>query len=1069
MAVLSGTPLFFGLAEGRRAVWTPKRIVIVVVGLLIFLTGYSVYAIYLGGIDGLPPLPEEYWSRYDGVVDPNGVKIRVNPVVIKLQQSFGSECEELKRPIKLEVPARGLVLSATEFHIEDDGRVRLAPLSVAMFSKPRPGEKAPEITTLQCEIAFLTFERPIMSIADMGKHKITNAEVAGNIRLVNNRRTPQRDDDLFVDIRNGPLYYQDSTHRLWTNDVVRVKDTQSKPKPMEINGTGMDVDLLAETRTQPGRPAAPKGKQDSITGVKHMLLRSGVDMHLYVDSRTGFLAAQPEKPVAKPAKEGDNPAEEKSHLIIKTQGPFAYDMITDVARFDIPTPHPDTDSKFPEHVEVTRCHDSLGKLDQLICEHLEIHFRRKGKDPASGKPGSVAAEEKLATPAEKTAPGDDREVQLEIQTVHAIGKEVTLTSDAEMLEAHGTDLFYDAIQMRTILKSTGEMWAIKEGNEIHSRELHIQQYKDRSYTAAALGAGRIDMLDKKTGKRPQHARWRDKLTLTRDGGYDLLHLQGDASFNDDATGQQLEAETLKVWLEPNDPAKAKEAKEQPKEETPASSSRRPHHLEAVGKVRAQSPELTIRDTSRLVVWFRDVTPPEKVGPPAPDKPAPSTPPDPMTQPEGPTSGSSQPGTAPAPAKKARPIHLSARSVEAYVQRSPDKNELEKLWTEGAVCVQQEPEKPGEKGVDITGDTLQMTHFAEGNYLVVTGDLARLETDKMCIMGPEVNIDQTKNTAWVNGIGAMTMESNSGFQGEKLNRTVPLTIHWNKSMYFNGKFAEFHGNIQADQENARMTCQSLQAFFDRPISLKESDKGQPPAKVQNLVCDKQVRVEDGVIEQGRYVKYQRIEGPTVAYDNAEGIVQASGPGHVRLLQIGDADDQRPGAKPATPARPNSTTKETKNSELKLTYVQFYKRMYGNNKTHTITFYENVRVLHFPCDNPRLEIDFERFLERLPIGAIYLRCDNLKVYSRAEGAERGVQEMEARGRVTVEAQEFSGRAELVTYNQEKDQIIFDGAGAGTATLYKMEPNGQQRTINARKIIYSRKTGKADILDGNSIRGQ
>src|SRR5262249_18290400 len=160
----------------------------------------------------------------------------------------------------------------------------------------------------------------------------------------------------------------------------------------------------------------------------------------------------------------------------------------------------------------------------------------------------------------------------------------------------------------------------------------------------------------------------------------------------------------------------------------------------------------------------------------------------------------------------------------------------------------------------------------------------------------------------------------GFQGEKLSRTVPLTIHWNKSMYFNGKFAEFHGNIQADQENARMTCQSLQAFFDRPISLKENDKGQPPAKVQNLVCDKQGSVEDGVIEQGRYAKYQRIEGPTVAYDNAEGIVQASGPGHVRLLQMGDGDDQRPGAKPAPPpARPTTTPKEAKNAELKLTYV------------------------------------------------------------------------------------------------------------------------------------------------------
>src|SRR5262249_3079627 len=115
------------------------------------------------------------------------------PVVLKIQQAFGSDCEELKRPIKLEVPARGLVLAATEFQIgREDGRVRLTPLSVAMFSKPRPGEKAPEITTLQCDVAYLTFERPIESVADMGKHKITNAEVSGNIRLVNNRRTQVR-------------------------------------------------------------------------------------------------------------------------------------------------------------------------------------------------------------------------------------------------------------------------------------------------------------------------------------------------------------------------------------------------------------------------------------------------------------------------------------------------------------------------------------------------------------------------------------------------------------------------------------------------------------------------------------------------------------------------------------------------------------------------------------------------------------------------------------------------------------------------------------------------------------
>src|SRR5262249_7291644 len=167
---------------------------------------------------------------------------------------------------------------------------------------------------------------------------------------------------------------------------------------------------------------------------------------------------------------------------------------------------------------------------------------------------------------------------------------------------------------------------------------------------------------------------------------------------------------------------------------------------------------------------------------------------------------SKPGAKPPVAKAdnpPRPIDLSARSVEAWVIRSGPKNQLDKLWTEGSVQVRQDPAKPDEKGVDIKGDTLELTYHPEGNYLVVTGDLAQLRMDKIYILGPEVNIDQAANKAWVNGIGAMQMDSATNFQGNKLDRAVPLTVHWNKSMLFNGKFAEFHGGIQAEQENARL--------------------------------------------------------------------------------------------------------------------------------------------------------------------------------------------------------------------------------------------------------------------------
>ena len=76
-------------------------------------------------------------------------------------------------------------------------------------------------------------------------------------------------------------------------------------------------------------------------------------------------------------------------------------------------------------------------------------------------------------------------------------------------------------------------------------------------------------------------------------------------------------------------------------------------------------------------------------------------------------------------------------------RSPIKNTVDELWCEGSVHVKQDPAKAEERGTDVKGDTLKMTAGTDGGYfLVVTGDLAELQTDKIYIIGPEVNIDQT---------------------------------------------------------------------------------------------------------------------------------------------------------------------------------------------------------------------------------------------------------------------------------------------------------------------------------------
>lgn len=1090
--------------------WTAKRLVMLASGFAVFLSAYVSYGMtFLGGIDGLPPLPVAYQPPDADQVSLPPIGPRGNKLEQKLRQSFGDDAPELTRPIRIEMRSKNLLMAADQFQIEPDGRICLSPLSLAVFGKDKPKAKAADINSLRCQTAYLKFDRPVTNLGEIAGRKLVGAEFSGNIQITNNRATPERDDDLCIFIGAGPVFYQESDHLIWTKDTIHLTDHSSKPKPMEVRGKGMEMELVVG---QPEAAAArhKPGKNEQVNGVKKITLLADVDIHMYVDAKSGFPgttrpAETPAKPDA-PAKPGSaaarpQPAPEKAHVTINTPGRFQYQLFKDhdEARFDLPQGLAAANS--PLDVTVIRHNEQLGLIDQLVCQQLDLRLSRKQKK----------SEKEAATSPEQG---------LTIETARATGPEVTLKSDAEKLAAFGNEFFYDALKLTTTLKGEPGMVAVKEGNTIRAREMQIQDQKlpaqagqpARSFQqATAIGPVTIDMIDKSSGvQKPVNASCTEKLISTKDGPNDLLILSGSARFTDDEHHQHLQADVLKVWLTPNERDPADKPTTQPA--NAAQPGRRPQRIEGLGNVVAVSPELNIHDTARLAISFRDVpvealpdNSPRNTGKPA--APAVSTPKTTAAEPSGTanTATGSKPAApantaaAQAPAKNEnpqRPLDLSARSVEATVLRSGQKNQLEKLFTEGSVQVHQDPAKPDEKGVDVKGDTLEMTYHPEGNFLVVTGDLAQLRLDKLYILGPEVNIDQAANKAWVNGIGAMQMESATTLQGGKLERPTPLTVHWNKSMLFNGKFAEFHGGIQAEQENSRLAGQSLQVFFDRAISLKGGNKQDQPAKVQNLVCDRDVRVEEAIYENGKLVRYQRMQAPTVVVTQIEpddeaqpakqaanpgNEVRASGPGQVRIMQRGNTETpagSRPaGSKPAG-AKPASS-KSARNSakpaaaateqEMKLTHVQFLKNMYANSKTNTAIFLENVRVLHMPADDPNMEIDLDVILDRMPEGAMYLRCDRLDVFSRGEKG-RGQQEMLAKGRCLVQARKFSGRAHTVTFNEAKDQIIFEGGDDGPAVVYKVERDGDRpQEIRAQKIIYIRKTGETKVDRVRSFDGK
>ena len=115
--------------------WTPKRILMLAFGMALFFSGYLVYGRFLGGIDGLPPLPPYLCTR----ANPEDHKVPPAPRSLGCKNCLrrpGKGCTEWNRPIQLELNRKAMLLAADTCVIEN-GKLRLEPMSVALFGKDK--------------------------------------------------------------------------------------------------------------------------------------------------------------------------------------------------------------------------------------------------------------------------------------------------------------------------------------------------------------------------------------------------------------------------------------------------------------------------------------------------------------------------------------------------------------------------------------------------------------------------------------------------------------------------------------------------------------------------------------------------------------------------------------------------------------------------------------------------------------------------------------------------------------------------------------------------------------------
>jgi len=1109
-------------------VWTPRRLTLMLLGLLLFGGGFSVYSQLFGWIDGLPPLPPSYMKA---VIEGSNIAELpggVTPIQARLRQAFGQNCIEQSYNLKFEAREKGLLFAAADAKILEDGRVLLQQMSVAVFGKTNK-----ELTTIHADRAWLTFDKPVRKIDDMGARKVTAAELhsdpdfptndprRGKVHLLNNRRTPEPDDDLLMKTP-GPLYYVDAPKpnepHIWTLNAVELVDRHNRPAPTQpeslislptVTAEGMRVYLIEEV---PNAPKKPEPKQANAVGsVERIELDRQVLMHIWTESRNMLGSDAPKE--TQPKKTPGVPVE-KVLLTIQTNGPFTYNLVKDLAHFEVP---PQREPGLQEYVKVTRKAKGNSE-DTLTSDFLDVQFMRRRVNP----PTAAGKQPPPKPPTPKAGdPAATQENDLEIEMIHAWGKNIALSSDSDSLFVYGFDLVYDARIKQTTVKGA-PMHAVKDGNLIRAPELILANLDDKEKQhARAIGPGVIGMgeFDPRTQEYSRQAHWSEWLVVSRvkEQGKDLdyISLTGDARFIDTLNDQKLRGRILRLWIHGRDTTKPITSSEPKKVVKPVAKKigpngkpieekkqPLPHRLEAVGDVTVYSPELIVEQSEYLNIWFKDLPPGE---PPMIEGPGQGPARDPALIPPPLAKGQEVPKkidpVAPiakkTPEKRSPPMIVrKARRLVAWVNRVDGKNDLDKAHAEGDVVIHQDPANETEKGIDITGHTVDVEHHLEGNKLVVAGteqSVGVVHFDKVSIMADDIKIDQRDNSANVKGAGSMRLLSQSDLKGEKLAKPTYIDIYWSHAMDLDGPIqsVRYEGSVTAKQNDATVLCETMQVWLDRPLYLNQNDRAKdiaanpgkkgeprPSPKIVKVLCDQQVAdgakkpakllpvsVEDMEKAGATLIRYQNIQGREVEMDNVLNKMISIGPGTVRIWQAGSKDPL------GDPKEKPKLKKKGDDNEMKYTFVSFDQRMTAyNNIPKRAIFRSNVEVVHMPSDTHEAKFD----IAKLPEHAVHLKCEKeleittqtrKSIDANGKPIEIKWQEMKAEGNVRVRGEDYEGWAGVVTYTEEKSLLVFTGTPSNPATLSRVEiKGGERKTFRGEKITYNVKTKDCNI-DGST----
>jgi lipopolysaccharide export system protein LptA len=680
-------------------------------------------------------------------------------------------------------------------------------------------------------------------------------------------------------IRGRNFFFEREAMRIYSDSLVVIEADKHR-----AIAKGIQLELIAAEKTR-------SDDSLSIAGVSSVKLLQNVEMTLIsgADARGGGLPG-----LAKPTDKGPQ--------IVRTHcdGSFVFYVEAKTATFE-------------RNVRIRR-ETTPGKYDALFSdEDIKIEFESKkpgdAKNPggatmpagksAEPKPGATAVATTGTAPAAGSGTPADRspgglDPNLTFKTVHATGKTVALTSDANGLKSEMREFHYDqnareaklawiprdTDRERTVRDKTGLVRKIpppncvyvsQHGNTLHAQKIQLNHDPQGEVThVLCLGQGDMQHVDEKTGQVDLAADWHKEMRKYPDptsSSFDLIHLE-EALIEQPKDGAGIAANYIRLWVtRQNRQGLAARANQPPA--APQASGPHLDHMLAWQKVAMVSPQIEC-DTDHLEIWFENGPGTQRRTPAAAPRQRANLVPTSDYVVRGPAAGvvstappRSGPGSHPNAAATSQPTKTGVTGLLATPGASTDPYNLTAGWVRVLVLEGPEGQQPQVADVIAKGKVhLTQAHGEAAEPLVVEGNELQVqnrgETDQEMIVlgqpahvrdrgahieGGRVRFNRARNTADVDGPGRLQLPvQQAGAGGDAVppnndDPAKPLDVMWQQKMHFDGKTAHFYVNVHTSmtdaQSQSQVRCLNMDVTLTKPFSFSQ----QQPQQQQQLEADR----------------------------------------------------------------------------------------------------------------------------------------------------------------------------------------------------------------------------------------